>query len=145
MKKAALDISRPSLPWKHLKFSPRLPCQCRTTINCTSCETFAGSNCLALKPQLLVVACSVLLSAVQEVAIFFFCISISLAVAPSNSAQVCLSFYGTEVDEEKLPKEVWGIERRNMVDMNSLAKHTTDNESIMEDSRPATEVQIVYR
>lgn len=47
---------------------------------------------LALKPQLLVVACSVLLSAVQEVAIFFFCISISLAVAPSNSAQVCLSF-----------------------------------------------------
>lgn len=44
-----------------------------------------------------------------------------------SSFQLCTSvsfFYGSEVDEEKLPKEVWGIERRNMVDMNSLAKHT---------------------
>ena len=37
----------------------------------------------------------------------------SCTVAPSNFAQVCLSF--TEVDDEKLPKEVWGIRGCNSV------------------------------
>ncbi len=48
----------------------------------------------------------------------------SCTVAPSNFAQVCLSF--TEVDEEKLPKEVWGIRGCNSVTwlINSMAKHT---------------------